>query len=201
MNLLRSASLVALASVAFAASAQNIVQDPGFESAAGTAGTTTDYSAGESFDAGAWLVAQPATGTFGLFSVDKDASTTISGTSLSFYRSAVQQTIATLAGRSYTIAFDAYSFERGQSILVGFGGTTTSLPLPQVTSFSPASPVGHFVFTGVATGDSTLLSFEAGDDYDELDNVSVSLNPVPEPSALAVLGLPALALLRRRKRA
>ena len=190
--LLRSAALLALASLALAASAQNLVVNPGFET---NGGTFSHVIAG-------WTVSQPNNG----FEVYDDAHTgnynaefgTNSGTDT------ISQSIPTVAGRSYTVSFWLKQYRgdmRGtKSFASAFGSgsfalTGANLGLPDTYA--------QFSYTGVAASTSTTLSLTVGNDQDyyELDDVSVTLQAVPEPSSLAALGLGAVALLKRRKRA
>jgi hypothetical protein len=80
--------------------------------------------------------------------------------------------------------------------LVTFGGTTLMNQANTVTG-----DWAHYSFTGVsATAANTALQFKLHSywDYTELDNVSVVMTAVPEPSMALMLGAGLVLLVRRR---
>ncbi len=119
----------------------------------------------------------------------------------------ISQTLATTAGAQYTLSF-AYFAENGtpNDFSVAFGGNTV-LSITNDTSNS-TNPVTWtpYSFTVTATSNSTDLVISGRNDplYSGVDSVSVTPNPTPEPSSLAVWGLgvvAALVVARRRRSA
>ncbi len=191
-TLLRSASLLALATAALSASAQNLVVNPGFETGTFSGYTTTPAAHGSfAFVSGAGPNAAPHSGTYAaVFGAVGGLPDTIS------------QTLATVPGLSYTVSYYLRNSSPNagnaslQSFTASFGGVS------QTTGVA-TSTYSLQTFTAIATSSSTTLSLGGYDpkDFYNLDDISVVANPAPEPSALAALGLGAVVLVKRRKRA
>lgn len=191
-TLLRASLLAAALGAALSVSAQNIVQDPGFESAVGAANDRTLYAPGQTVDGGSWFVGDPPSAGTSNGGVDKRPNFVISGTTSALLANAsILQTLGTVAGQTYTVSFDALTFQGGsQSFSVDFGATT----VPLLAVRDPA----RYSFVAAATDPSTVLRFNGFFPNAFLfDNVSVQA--VPEPASFAALGLGALAMLRRRR--
>jgi hypothetical protein len=124
--------------------------------------------------------------------------------------SALGQTLATTAGRTYTITFWARNNSTAEAInrfQVIFGGVTLFDQMLTNMAYQ------EFTVTGTATGASTSLVFRGYNrvSHNVLDDVSAvvaaadtpPVNVVPEPSTvvLSAAGLAALAATRRRARA
>jgi len=113
----------------------------------------------------------------------------------------IQQSIATVPGAQYSITF-AFSGDGGvpSQFLVAFG-TQTLLNLTNASTATTGFQT--FTFGALATGASTLLSFNFRDDPGsmELDNVAV-MQAVPEPEtyALMLAGIGTLLGARRLRR-
>ena len=116
----------------------------------------------------------------------------------------ISQTIATVAGTSYTVSFylDNSDSAAGEAGFVGKFGSTTFISLTDADADFDFKP---FSFTVTATSASTLLSFAGYNThwYYTFDDVSVKAitAAVPEPStyALMALGLAGIGFAARRK--
>ena len=170
--LCRALLLAGLASLSGHASAQaNLVANGGFETGSFASWSEVGNSAFNNAQCpGAGLVPQGiCSGTFGPLG-------SLGG---------IQQAITTTPGLAYTISFD-YKGDGGApgQVLVEFGSQTLLN-----RSDAAAATVGFqsFAFEAVATGASTLLSFNFRNDsgFMELDNVAVTA--VPEPASLALM--------------
>ena len=109
------------------------------------------------------------------------------------------QQLNTTSGGQYVLSFDLYSpnyFD--QHFGATFGGQSVYATQDQAFGWT------HFSFNVSASGNSTALVFNGynSPSYYYLDNVSVTA-AVPEPAtgAMALAGLAALGLARRRQRA
>ena len=152
--------------------AGNLVTNCGFE-------TTTDWSPGVSHST------LPHTGSFA-----------------ELLQTTVQQTIPTVSGDTYTLAFWVLN-TNGTSVPfsmdVSFGGTSVLTPTVTSTTYE------EFTTTVTAHSTSSVLELASTAGYGLIDDVSLVLaspTPAPEPASLAVLvtGLAGLAGLRRRRR-
>ena len=113
----------------------------------------------------------------------------------------LSQSVATVAGGVYTLEFDLqrYSFYGTpvNQVTVTFAGHTV------LDETNVDGDWKHFKFTGLtASGASSLLQFASSNknDWNQLDNVSVIMTAVPEPSiALMMLGGLFLVAYRSRR--
>jgi hypothetical protein len=199
--------------------ANNIVSDPGFESATGTtSGSETFYSSGTSLDGGTWNVTAGNIGidTQELYVFDGNNSVILNGTG--FYATdALTETLTTVVGQSYYITYWADS-EVPNSLFVNFGSQMVSgIPAGVAQNgFPSGSYLGNspefvkYVGEATATSTSTALTFTTSAYPNllnpnatnvELDDVSVSVAPEPGTIVFSLTGLAGLAFLvvRRRK--
>ena len=187
----KTLSILALLALAAASSAQNLVQNPGFETGnlngwTGTGGLTSTAATG---DYAASLA------------VSNDR---VNGPgSLKFLR----QTAPIVPG-SYQVSF--WLSASSGSGLSTFGASLDSSSLLDLSLSGPSASFDYrkYSFLTTITSASPTIVFEASVPTTSATSTwtatyrvdDVSVTPVPEPSALAALGLGALALLRRRAR-
>ena len=112
----------------------------------------------------------------------------------------LSQSVTTIAGAVYTLEFDLQRFQfysPVNKITVTFAGHTV------MNETNGDNDWQHYVFPGLtASGASSLLQFANSNeaDYTQLDNVSVIMTAVPEPSiALMMLGGLFLVAYRSRR--
>ncbi len=115
----------------------------------------------------------------------------------------LSQALATQAGAKYTLAFDLYTMVTDggpvdNQAKVWFGNTVV------LDQSNVSQDWTHYSFTNLsATGASTLLQFglrSGNADYPALDNVSVIMTAVPEPSAALMLVAGLILMMRRRSK-
>ncbi len=195
---------LALFSVAgAAASAQNIVLDPGFENAVAGPHTALRTSGGFLADLGdgAWTVTQDTLSVNGSAHTGSLSVVNFDDAPVSF-----QQTLVTTPGQFYNLSFYA-AFTSGFSTLNGmFGSTPFSIPNRAPGGGTPGilGPYQQFtIFNLPAPTNSAVLSFTISHPLGgtRLDDVSVIA--VPEPGALAALlasGLAGAGMFLKRRR-
>ena len=176
---LRSSLLAAAFGAALSASADQLVTNGGFES------RLAGFSVG-----GATFISvdHPHSGTY-----LADFNPSGGGASLS-------QDLATVAGRTYRFSYFLNNvYTVNNDFTVAFGGQTVmSGAGPQTGAVGVYTA---YSFDVTATSNVSTISFTIGNDLSSIGLDDVSVQTVPEPASMAALGLGALALLRRRKRA
>lgn len=113
----------------------------------------------------------------------------------------LSQSVATLAGATYTLEFDLQRLEvygpTDNQLQISFAGHTV------LNETNVTNGWQHFTFTNLkASSVNSLFSFSNRNenDYTQLDNVSVIMTAVPEPSiALMMLGGLFLVAYRARR--
>ncbi len=169
-----------------AARAQNIVQDPGFES-----DTSGFVSAPSSLSSGDWQVSQGTTYVADLpgdahsgndyveIAPDGDTST-------------IQQTLTTQSGADYDLSF-YYEVEVLDPTTIDFGSTTETISDTSTAGWVPATYDNLS-----ATSSSTVLSFTTANSGVFLDDVSVTA--VPEPASLGLLTVAGIGIMTRHRK-
>src|SRR5271155_1039353 len=166
---LATAGLVAC-TVAYPALAQNLVQDPGFESTPTGGATSPDWSLDTS--SGTTYVNGEGTANSGVWAVEFAATGAAAAT-----QGTLSQTITTAPSTYYTVSFFLAN-EGGphNTFLATFGGQT-------VLSLTDANAFAYTPFTATirATSASSVLAFTAQQDPADflLDDVSVEAGPLP----------------------
>jgi hypothetical protein len=190
-TLLAGAAIAAAVSLAGAASAQELIQNGGFET-----GDLTGWSS-----AGSNVVSGPFGCTVGVTSCVHAGDFGLSFSSFGS-ESPLTQSVATVAGHTYTISFWLNSIGAMPN---SFSLTWDGQVLFSQSDIAADGWVEH-TFTGTASSDSTVLTFGLRDDpgFSGLDDISVmDAGGVPEPATWAMMltgFLGAGAALRSRRR-
>ena len=205
------AATAALLTTFSAFASTNMVADGSFEAQVQAPGTWALYSSvtGWTASIGQIEVRNAVAGAAqdGVNFVELDAN----------FNSAMQQTLATVAGQAYNLTF-WYSSRPvapengafpGNTVPAGSNGLSFNVGAGDVSVYAPTAntdPFNNWTLystTFVATGASTTLTFTATGDSDSfgtsLDNVAVSAVPEPGELSLMAAGLLVIAGLARRR--
>jgi hypothetical protein len=185
---MRLCSLFAGTVIAFrlSARAQNIVQDPGFES--DTSGFT---NAPNSLSGNDWQVTS-GTSYVADFAQDAHSGNNYVEIAPDGDTSTIQQTLTTQSGTDYDLSF-YYEVIVTDPTTINFGGTTETISDDTTNGWVPAS------YTDLsATSSSTVLSFTTANEGVFIDDVSVTA--VPEPASLGLMAIAGIALMARRRK-
>jgi len=180
---LLAASVIALC---VSARAQNIVQDPGFES--DTMGSTSAPNSLSGNDC------QVTGGTSYVadFASDAHSGNNYVEISPDGDTSTIQQTLTTQSGADYNLSF-YYEVLVLDPTTIDFGSTSESISDTTTNGWVPAS------YTDLpATSSSTVLSFSTANEGVFIDDVSVTA--VPEPASLGLLTVAAVGIMARRRK-
>lgn len=182
--------------------APNLVRDGDFEQAdPGAAPNTFDqgFTLANPFDT-SWVI---TTGEAGIDTQDEyvyagnkdlDLTPATSGTTT------IAQNLATTPGQTYTLSFVANADAGSNLIDVHFGGTEVSgapIAVPQNgypnsganSNAALFTPFSYQVTANSAFSGLTFSALNDGQNDIQLDNISVTANPVPEASSVVSLGL------------
>lgn len=201
MRLLSAALLLAVGLGASSAMADTVIFSDNFNTENGGVGQL-NYNSFAQWNVNPGTVDLIGNGFFdfypgnGLY-VDLDGSTSTPGTMTTL------NTLGLVAGELYRITFDLGGSARNDgsnsvdlSVTIGQYNETFTLannaPLATVTRYFTASADGNLVFAGTGVGDNQGLI---------LDNIEVTLVPLPNGVALGALGLGVTGLVARRRAA
>ena len=190
--------LISFLAIAPLAAQANLVINGDFES-----GATGTHAVGSSLLPGWKVIGKANQNVYlagnGYLGV-KTRSLDLSGTSDSA-GSGVEQTIATVAGQTYNLSFDVYTGGLKYNGGVDFSVNGTRLGA-NLQGDEVGNTIKKYKYSFLATS-TTTISFRdvTGGWVTHIDNISLTAAPVPEPASMAVLGLGAMALIRRRKSA
>jgi hypothetical protein len=118
----------------------------------------------------------------------------------SSYPATVFQNLKTVAGQLYDFSF-YLSGDGNPSAFSASWGATTVLDLTNVPGTPSSSAYTFHSFDVVASGTSTTISFAGWDNIGFVSLDDVSVDAVPEPASMALLGvgLFGLGLIRRKR--
>lgn len=168
------------------ARAQNIVQDPGFESDASGFVNAPDFLSG-----GDWQVTA-GTSYVADFATDAHSGNNYVEISPDGDSSTIQQTLATQSGSDYDLSF-YYEVIVTDPTTIDFGGISNSISDDTTDGWVQAS------YTDLgATSSSTVLSFTTSNEGVFIDDVSVTA--VPEPASLGLLTVAGIGIMARRRK-
>jgi hypothetical protein len=168
------------------ARAQNIVQDPGFES-----DTSETVSAPSFLSAGDWQITSGASYVAN-FASDAHSGNNYVEISPDGDTSTIQQTLTTQSGADYNLSF-YYEVIVTDPTTIDFGSNTETISDTITNGWVPATYDDLS-----ATSSSTALSFSTANEGVFIDDVSVTA--VPEPASLGLLTVAAVGIMARRRK-
>jgi len=197
--------IIASASTSFAGS-PNLVINGSFEDSSLDPGSTWSVLGGGNSSIDGWLTFGGGIDYLGTIITASDGIRSIDINNI-FSGGGLQQTFDTIAGESYTVAFDMsanmFGAPNEKIMRVAAGDSSEDFVFDYVAAGSTAQdPMWERMeWSFVATGSSSTLSFtgvSSGVYGAALDNVVVT-GPVPSPATLSLIGVAGVAFGRRRR--